>query len=71
MKVTAAKAWAAVIGGTLTAILLFLGVLNPALDDGQISAGEITPLVAGLVTLASTVYAVWKVRNKPVDQSKQ
>lgn len=66
MKVTAAKAWAAAIGGTCTAILLFLGILNPALEDGEISTAEVVPLIAGIVTLASTVYAVWRVRNKPV-----
>lgn len=68
IKVTAAKAWAATIGGILTAILLFIGVLTPALDDGQLSAGEVTPLVAGVVTLISTVYAVWRVRNRPVSR---
>lgn len=65
MKTGKAKMWAAAIGSTLTAILVFLGVLSPALDDNQLTVGEVTPLVAAVVTLASTVYAVWRVRNKP------
>ncbi len=70
IKVTAAKAKVAAVGATLTAALVFIGVLTPALDDGTLSIGEATPLVGALVTLVSTVYGVWRVRNKPLTSGK-
>jgi hypothetical protein len=37
-----------------------------ALNDGKIQGGEIATLITTAVTLAGTVYAVWKTPNKPV-----
>lgn len=66
MTYTKAKAWAAAIGATCTAVVVFVGVLMPALGDGHVDGGELTTLVTAAVTLVGTVFAVWRVRNKPV-----
>ena len=66
MKVTAAKAKVAAVGATLTAILVALGPLQTALEDDRIDLGEATNLAGIAVTLAGTVYGVWRTRNKPV-----
>lgn len=60
-----AKAKVAAIGNTLAAVMIFIGVLAAAMGDDAITAEEITPLVVGFVTLATTVYAVWRVPNRP------
>lgn len=67
MRYTKGKAWAAAIGSVCTAVVVFIGVLMPALDDGRIDGGEVTTLATAAVTLVGTVYAVWRVRNKPVN----
>lgn len=66
IKVTAAKAKVAAVGATLTAILVALGPLQVALEDDKLDLGEVTTLGGALVTLAATVYGVWRTRNKPV-----
>lgn len=64
-----AKAWAAALGGTLAALTTFWAVLGPALDDGNLDAGEVGPLATAVVVLLGTVYAVWRVRNTPATSS--
>jgi len=66
MKFTAAKTKAAAVGATLTALLVALGPLQTALDDDKLDLGEATNLAGVLVTLAGTVYAVWRTQNKRV-----
>lgn len=68
MKMTTMKAKAAAVGTTLTAILVALGPLQDALADDKIDLSEATTLGGVLVTLVGTVYAVWRVQNKPVQQ---
>lgn len=74
-RTTNAKAIAAGVGATLTALITALGPLQTALDDGHIDVGEGTTLAGVAVTLVVTVYAVWRTPNKPVvdesaDQSR-
>lgn len=59
-----AKAVAAGIGSTLTAIMVALTVVQTVLDDGKLEVGEYTTLFGAAVTLVGTVYAVWKTENK-------
>lgn len=59
-----AKAVAAGIGSTLTAILVTLTVVQTVLDDGKLDAGEYSTLFGAAVTLIGTVYAVWRTENK-------
>lgn len=62
MKVTPAKAWAATIGALAT----FLVLLGGFLSDGTLDGGEMATGAGGLITLVTTVYAVWRTRNQPV-----
>jgi fatty acid/phospholipid biosynthesis enzyme len=59
-----AKTVAAAIGGTLTALSVALTVVQLALGDGNIDAGEVGTLASAAVTLVGTVYAVWRTENK-------
>jgi hypothetical protein len=56
------KMWAATFGGLAT----FLAVVGGLLSDGKLDGGEAATGLAALVTLVSTVYAVWRTRNTPV-----
>lgn len=59
-----AKAIAAGIGSTLTALGVALTVIQLVIGDGKIEVGEYTTLISTAVTLVGTVYAVWKTENK-------
>jgi hypothetical protein len=59
-----AKAIAAGIGSTLTAILVALAVVQTVVDDGRLDVGEYSTLFGAAVTLVGTVYAVWRTENK-------
>lgn len=61
---TAAKARAAAIGATLTALATAWAVVSVALNDGKIQGGEVSLLVTTAVTLVGTIYAVWKTPNQ-------
>lgn len=63
---TAAKAWVAGIGSTLTAIQTALAVAMLVASDGQLDGGEIGTLVTAGITMVATVYGVWKTTNQPV-----
>lgn len=67
VKVTAAKAWVAAAGSTLTALTTALATASVVLDDDAVDMGEIVPITTAVVTLAATIYGVWKARNKPID----
>lgn len=66
MVFTKAKMWAAVIGGSCTAIATAATTIQLILGDGKVGTGEITTLVITATTLISTVYGVWKTRNEVV-----
>jgi len=59
-----AKAVAAGVGSTLTALMVALTAVQLVLGDGKVDVGEYTTLFGTAVTLVGTVYAVWKVENK-------
>lgn len=58
-KTTKAKAWAAAAGSAAT-------VVAAVFADDVLDTSEVGGLVAGLVTAAAAVYAVYKTENKPV-----
>lgn len=66
MNFTKAKMWAAAVGATLTALMTALATAQVALDDGALDLGDVGLITTAVVTLGSTVYAVWKMENKPV-----
>lgn len=66
VKVTGAKAVVAAVGGTLTALTTALATVSVVVGDDAIDITEVGALVVAGGTLVSTVYGVWKTRNKPV-----
>lgn len=66
MVFTKAKMWAAVIGGSCTALATAASTVQLVLSNGNVGPGEITTLVVTGTTLISTVYGVWKTRNEVV-----
>lgn len=58
MKTTKAKTWVAAVGLVVTA-------LSAAFADDVFNAGEVANVITALVTGAGSVYAVYKVPNKP------
>jgi len=64
-QITAAKAVAAAIGTTLTAITVAVAAVQVALDDGALDFTEYGTIVTALVTAGATIYAVWRTPNKP------
>jgi Na+/phosphate symporter len=63
-RLSKAKTVAAAVGATLTALSVAATALQAALNDGAVSTGEVATLITTGVTLAGTVYAVWKTENK-------
>jgi len=61
---TAAKAVAAAIGATLTAVTTALAAVTLALSDDKIDFAEYGSLTTAAVTLAATIYAVWRTPNR-------
>lgn len=59
IRTTKAKAVAAAIG-------TFCTVVVSVFADNVLDVSEIGSLIAGAVTAAGTIYAVFKVPNKPV-----
>lgn len=58
VRTTKAKTAAAAVGGLAT-------VLTAVFADDVLDTSEVGGLIAGLVTFAGTVYAVFAVPNKP------
>lgn len=63
---TAAKAWMAALGASLTAVTTALATVQLVLSDDAVDLAEIGTLAVAASTLAATVYAVWKTPNKVV-----
>lgn len=59
------KAIVAAVGVTLTALTTWLAAVAVAVGDDAIDFEEIGALVLATLTLASTVYGVWRVPNEP------
>ena len=64
-----AKAVAAGVGSTLTALMVALTAVQLALGDGKVDVGEYSTLFGTAVTLIGTVYAVWRTENKIIKTS--
>lgn len=60
---TTAKAKVAAVWSTLAALQVFLGALLVVLEDNQVGAEEITPLITGALTMGVTVWRVWATPN--------
>jgi hypothetical protein len=58
-----AKAVVAGIGATLTALMTMWATVSVAAQDDAFDAGEIGTLTTAAITLALTVWAVWRVPN--------
>lgn len=71
VRVTKAKTYAAAVGATLTALAVALPVVNDALSDDRVDGGEIATLITAAITLAGTVYAVWRVPNRTQQNIKK
>jgi hypothetical protein len=59
MKFSSAKATVAAAG-------TFITVLATAFSDDVFGGEDYSNIGAGLITLALTVYAVWRTPNKPI-----
>jgi len=64
---TKAKMWAAAIGSTLTAATTALATVQIVLSDDKVDFSEYGTVTTAVLTLAATVYAVWRTENKKVD----
>jgi hypothetical protein len=58
-----AKAVVAGIGATLTALMTMWATVSVAAQDDAFDVGEIGTLTTAAITLALTVWAVWRVPN--------
>lgn len=63
-RMSAAKAWIAGLGTTLTAVTTVLATLQVALSDDAFSTDEVATIVIALLTAGSTIYGVWRIPNK-------
>lgn len=70
VKSTAAKAWVAAAGGTLTALTTALATASMVLDDDAVDLTEVSAVTTAVVTLCATVYGVWKTVNRPVSAAQ-
>ncbi len=59
IKTTKGKAVAAAVGGLAT-------LASAVFADDVLDTSEVASVVAGLVTAALSVYAVWRTPNRPV-----
>lgn len=64
------KAIIAGVGTTLTALTTMWATVSVAASDDAFDAGEIGTLTTAFITLAMTVYTVWKVPNQPVESDE-
>lgn len=67
---TAAKAYVAAAGATLTALMAAVATATVVLDDDKVDFAEIGSIATAVVTLAGTIYGVWAVRNRPVSAAQ-
>lgn len=63
---TKAKAWVAALGTSLTAAATALATVQLVLSDDAVDLTEYSTLLTAAVTLAATVYGVWRTPNKVI-----
>lgn len=56
-----AKAWVAAVGATATAVATAVGATQASMADDNLDASEVGAVVTVLLTLAATIYGVWRV----------
>lgn len=61
------KAIVAAVGSTLTALMTALATVTLVLDDDAVDLNEVSSLATAALSLVMTIYAVWKVPNRPVE----
>lgn len=66
MKLGKAKMWAALAGGTATAVATFAATLGVAFEDNGLDLGEVGLIATAVAALVATVRGVWSVENKKV-----
>lgn len=65
VRTTAAKAWVAAVGATLTAASTAVATVSVAVGDDAIDAVEVGSIATALIVLVGTVWRVWATRNEP------
>jgi hypothetical protein len=73
MKLGKAKMWAAMVGGTATAVATFAATMGVAFEDNGLDAGEVGLIATAVAALVGTVRGVWAVENKrvPVESAER
>lgn len=59
-----AKAWVAAAGATLTAVTTAWASVTTTFSDNVVDAGEAGTLLTVALSLAGTVYGVWRTPNE-------
>lgn len=67
-EMTKTKTVVAAIGTTLTAITTALAAVSVALADDAVDLTEVSAIATAVLTAGATIYAVWRVPNKPVNR---
>ncbi len=66
-QMTAAKTIAAAIGATATAITTAVATAQLVLADGKLDLTEYGTVTVALLTLVTSIYAVWRTPNHVVE----
>ena len=61
------KAIVTAVGTSLTALTTMWATVSVAASDDVFDAGEVGTMTTALITLGLTVWAVWRVPNRPVE----
>ncbi len=65
VPVKSAKAIAAAVGTTATAITTWVAAFTVVASDDAIDLAEVGAITTATLTMAATVYGVWRVVNRP------
>lgn len=66
-KMSSAKAITAGVMTSLTAVMTCLATVQVVLDDDKVDISEYATVAGAVASLVATVYAVWKVPNRPLE----
>lgn len=64
------KAIFAAVGTTITALTTMWATVSVATGDDVVDVGEVGSITTALITLGLTVWAVWRVPNRPVESDE-
>ena len=65
VETTAAKAWVAGVGSTLTAAMTAVTAIATFTGDDAIDVNEVGGIITTLLTFGLAVWGVWQTENKP------